>query len=295
MNAGPSGFHNAPVTKVVVIACGIASVLAGMQGGAKACSLSYQAIVKKLHLWRLVTSAWVFSSTPELIFGLYLVYFFRVFERQIGSNKYTVFMLFSSVLTTTFELLAIFLAKDTSPLELSPGPYGLVFASFVPFFFDIPISTRFTIFGARLSDKSFVYLAGIQLLLSAWKRSLIPGVCGLLAGFAYRMNMFGIRRTKFPEGVASAVSRTLSPFFSRPPAATSRINARESLTAQFGRGSEGRLAATAPPLAPMVPPPEESVATLVAMGFDRNRALQALAQARNDVTVATNLLLEAQS
>lgn len=45
---------------------------------------------------------------------------------------------------------------------MAPGPYGLIFASFVPFFFDIPISTRFKIFGARFSDKSFVYLAGLQ-------------------------------------------------------------------------------------------------------------------------------------
>jgi len=31
-----------------------------------------------------------FSSTPELIFGAALLYYFRVFERQIGSNKYAV-------------------------------------------------------------------------------------------------------------------------------------------------------------------------------------------------------------
>ena len=52
-----------------------------------------------------------------------------------------------------------------------------------------------------------------------------------------------------------------------------------------------RFAASAPPL---TPPPEENVATLVAMGFDRNDALQALAVARNDITAATNLLLESQ-
>lgn len=31
-----------------------------------------------------------FSSTPEMIFGAALLYYFRVFERQIGSNKYAV-------------------------------------------------------------------------------------------------------------------------------------------------------------------------------------------------------------
>lgn len=42
-------------------------------------------------------------------------------------------------------------------------------------------------------------------------------------------------------------------------------------------------------------PPEDSIATLVSMGFDRNAARQALVHARNDVNMATNILLEAQS
>jgi hypothetical protein len=50
----------------------------------------WQKVVQELQLWRLLTSPCVFSSTPEILFGLYLVYFFRVFERQIGSNKYLV-------------------------------------------------------------------------------------------------------------------------------------------------------------------------------------------------------------
>jgi len=42
-------------------------------------------------------------------------------------------------------------------------------------------------------------------------------------------------------------------------------------------------------------PPESSIATLVSMGFDSNSARQALLQARNDINVATNILLESQS
>lgn len=47
---------------------------------------------------------------------------------------------------------------------MTPGPFGVIFASFVPFFFDMPISTRFKVFGVRFSDKSFVYLAGLQVM-----------------------------------------------------------------------------------------------------------------------------------
>lgn len=108
---------------------------------------------------------------------------------------------------------------------MTSGPYGLLFASFVPFFFDIPVSTRFRVFGVRFSDKSFIYLAGLQvkdclfytlldnllyflqlckivlllvlqLLLSSWRRSILPGICGILAGSLYRLNVFGIRKAK---------------------------------------------------------------------------------------------------
>jgi membrane associated rhomboid family serine protease len=296
MNAGPSGFHNAPVTKCIVAACGLATVLVGTASGANGFSLSYQKVVQKLQLWRLFTSSCVFSSTPELLFGLYLVYFFRVFERQIGSNKYLFFVIFSSVVSTLLEVVALTLLRDPTALtgiSLAPGPYGLIFASFVPFFFDIPISTRFKIFGARFSDKSFVYLAGLQLLLSSWKRSLIPGVCGLLAGFIYKSNMLGIRKVKFPEGLASAAGRLFAPLMSgvSTPPTTARGSA---LNGPGGRPFEHRFAASAPPLSAPAPPPEEYVATLVQMGFDRDDALQALAIARNDITTATTLLLESQ-
>jgi hypothetical protein len=206
----------------------------------------------------------------------------------------------------------------------------LIFASFVPFFFDIPISTRFKVFGARFSDKSFVYLAGLQLLLSSWKRSLVPGICGVIAGFIYKSNVLGIRRVKvckicdsltlpfltgiachmihlfvifmfvlqFPEQLAAATARLFAPFMSgmSSPSTNTRVNAsREAtVTAPPARPFENRFAATAPPLSSLLPPPEESVSTLVAMGFEREDALQALAMARNDVATATNLLLESQ-
>ena len=45
---------------------------------------------------------------------------------------------------------------------VTSGPYGLIFASFVPFFLEIPVSTWFCVLGVRISDKSFIYLAGLQ-------------------------------------------------------------------------------------------------------------------------------------
>ncbi|EEF40203.1 conserved hypothetical protein [Ricinus communis] len=288
MNGGPS--DNAPVTRTFVIACAIFTLSFGIQGGFRKLGLSYQDIFGKLRIWKLIASVFAFSSTPELLFGLYLLYYFRVFERQIGSNKYSVFILFSIAISLVFEVLALGLLKDPTANLLTSGPYGVIFASFVPFFFDIPVSTRFRVFGVRFSDKSFVYLAGLQLLLSSWKRSVLPGMCGIFAGSLYRLNLLSIRKAKFPEFITSFFSRLAWPSSGSPRGATTR-SIPGSAPSYPGRHVERTY-----PI-PMVPsePPEDSIATLVSMGFDRNSARQALVQARNDINAATNILLEAQS
>eukprot|EP00897_Mesotaenium_endlicherianum_P000141 jgi/Mesen1/10127/ME000075S09638 len=183
-------------------------------------------------------------------------------------------------------------------LALSPGPYALIFALMVPFCFDVPVSTRFTIFSLKLSDKSFVYLAGLQMLLSAGKSSIIPGAAGILAGFLYRSNVLHVRSLKFPDALAESAARLFAPLMSRPPAApaTRPGGARAAVDPGHHRvPAANRYAPSAPPLAPPLPPPSEAdVATLEAMGFDREAALRALSQARGDLNLATNLLLESQ-
>ncbi|XP_022980682.1 rhomboid-like protein 20 [Cucurbita maxima] len=290
MNGGPSGFTNAPVTRSFVIASALFTIFFGIQGRSIKLGLSYQDVIVKLRIWKLVTSVFAFSSTPELMFGLFLLYYFRVFERQIGSNKYSVFILFSIITSLLFEVLAISLLKDPAANLVTSGPYGLLFASFVPFFFDIPVSTRFRVFGVRFSDKSFIYLAGLQLLLSSWRRSILPGICGILAGSLYRLNVFGIRKAKFPEFVSSFFSRFSLPSAGNPPAAPTR-NVRGNMPSFVGRQVER----SHPPVPTATEPPENSIATLVSMGFDRNSARQALVHAGNDVNIATNMLLESQS
>lgn len=290
MNGGPSGFNNAPVTRTFVIASALFTIFFGIRGRSDKLGLSYHDIFEKLRLWKLIVSVFAFSSTPELMFGLYLLYYFRVFERQIGSNKYSVFILFSTVVSLLFEVLALGLLKDPSLNILTSGPYCLIFSSFIPFYFDIPISTRFRVFGIRFSDKSFIYLAGLQLLLSSWKRSVLPGVCGLLAGSLYRLNVFYIRRIKFPGFITSFFS-----WLSWPNAGSSSSSSTRSVRGHSPSYTGRRVEVNYPtPIASTVEPAEASIVTLVSMGFDRDSAARALVQARNDINVATNILLEGQ-
>ncbi|KAJ8570517.1 hypothetical protein K7X08_037489 [Anisodus acutangulus] len=292
MNVGPSGFNNAPVTRALVIACTLFTIIFGVRGRANQLGWSYQDIFQKLQIWKLIISAFTFSSTPELVFGLYLLYYFRVFERQIGSNKYSVFLLFSFVVSLLLEALALQLIKDPS-LSILSGPYGLIFSSFVPYYLDIPVSTRFRVLSLHFSDKTFIYLAGLQLLFSSWKRSIVPGLCGIIAGCLYRLNIFRIRRVKFPEFITSYFARLSLPSIGNtpPPAAPAR-NTPGNVPIFAGRQMEGNYPA---PVSSTPEPPEDAIAMLVSMGFDRNLARQALIHSRNDINTATNVLLESQS
>jgi len=133
--------------------------------------------------------------------------FLSVFQNSSYMSMDSIIMCLCNVCSSSsiFELLCLYFLADTNYIStLASGPYGLIFSSFVPFFLDIPITSRFRIFGLNFSDKSFIYLAGLQLLLSSWKRSLIPGIFGLVAGSLYRLNVFGIRKMK--------VTRDLFPF-----------------------------------------------------------------------------------
>ncbi|KAJ6832582.1 rhomboid-like protein 20 [Iris pallida] len=240
MNGGPSGFHNAPATKTFVIASAILTVALGFRRRSLRIGLSYQDIFQKFLFWKLIASVFVFLSTPELVFGLYLLYYFRVFERQIGSNKHSVFILFSVTVSLLFEVLALAYLRDPTLKALASGPYGLIFASFVPFYFDIPVSSRIRIFGVQFTDKSFIYLAGLQLLFSSWKQSLIPGLCGVLAGVLYRLNLFGIRKVKFPDAAASIFSRLFAASSSAPWNTSSSGSSTGSIPSYPGRQMEAR-------------------------------------------------------
>ncbi|KAG0500799.1 hypothetical protein HPP92_000871 [Vanilla planifolia] len=288
MNGGPSGFKNAPVTRTFMIFCALFTVAFIAWGRSTHLGFSHQDVIQGLRFLRVFASIFAFSSLQELMFGLYLLYYFRVFERQIGSNKYSVFVLFSLTSSLFFMVIVLALLKDQTTRILASGPYSLIFASFIPFLFDIPISSQFRIFGIPFSDKTFIYIVGLQLLLSSWKRSLVPAICGLLAGSLYRLNVFGIRRFKFPQFIASF----FSPLFSSASRSSRRRpNVRRNLPAYGVR----HLERNAPSTNTSSEPPESSIAILVSMGFDSNSARQALMQAGNDINVATNILLEAQT
>jgi hypothetical protein len=142
-------------------------------------------IVPKLQLWRLFTNHLFFSYPQELLFGLFLIYHFRVFERQMGSAKFGVgeipidikffrplrfsrswFLQFLNCLCTwSFQPWKTRLLdrKFTGFISMTSGyRYSFIFACFVLYFFDVPPTYRFSLCGIRSNDKLFTYILGLQ-------------------------------------------------------------------------------------------------------------------------------------
>lgn len=77
---------------------------------------------------------------------------------------------------------------------LLPLSLPLALASFVPFALDVPPTSTFSFLGLSGSDKAFVYLSGLQLLLAVGRRGLAAGGLCLLAGVLHRANFLGLRK-----------------------------------------------------------------------------------------------------
>ncbi|KAK7361387.1 hypothetical protein VNO77_03443 [Canavalia gladiata] len=186
--------------------CGLSafSIFFGIQGRFNTLGLSYQDIFGKLCLWKLVMSVLSFSSTSAMMFGLYLLYYFGVFGRQIGSNKYTVFIMFSIITSLLLEVLAVALLKDCTANLVSPRPYGLVFASSVLFFFDIPVSTK----GVWHSCRPLVPLECLQYPNNEVPQSfcswfLLPSMGSPHAASTSNVDHMSIKKTGVVEGVSA--------------------------------------------------------------------------------------------
>lgn len=85
------------MSKCIVIGVGVGSFLLSTVASSWLHRLSLPVAVPLLfpnwQLWRLVSQHLFFSSTSEAVFGLFLLYHFRVFERRMGSSKYAVSIL----------------------------------------------------------------------------------------------------------------------------------------------------------------------------------------------------------
>ena len=140
MNAGAGGFAGAPVTKFIL-----------------ASSLSSSVILQAVHGFQhrpspylhFVSQFVIFRHPGDLTCGTVLLYYFRLLERQRGSAKHGACV--ASTLAISYALQSAVSAALS--IVLPSGPYGLIFANFIPFTLDIPPAQHFTLFGIPMTDK----------------------------------------------------------------------------------------------------------------------------------------------
>ena len=180
--------------------------------------------------------------------------------------------------------------------ESATGPYPLIFANLVNFVLDIPHLHNFNVLGLRMTDKAFIYLLGLQLLLASAQTSIAAGAAGLAAGLLHRLNFLGVASFQPPAFLTNFITNKVGSLFVGPGYKGKYIF--HSPPQQGGGGGNiiqqiaatEAAAAAAAPLVPVEPTPE-AIEQLVSMGFERNRVVDALRRSQNNVEMALQYLL----
>lgn len=221
-----TGFYKAPVSKglmgALFVTCTAINVpLLSHLRQYLVCQLP-QAITSG-QVWRLFTSRCAFLETRDLIFGVLLIYYFRVFERRLGSRRFASHLLAAGLLSLALETAAV-VALRAAGLEayhdghLPPGPYGVIFSLFVPYLCDIPRVTRTRLLGVPVTGKTLTYLVGLQVCSSGSWPTWLSAACGVAAGAWLRRDLLAVRRwLRVPRWLAAACDATLGRLLASAP------------------------------------------------------------------------------
>lgn len=61
--------------------------------------------------------------------------------------------------------------------------------------------SRYAFFGIAFSEKTWMYLLALQLLVSEGLDSIAAGFCGFLAGYLYDHDSIGLQKLRLPQAV----------------------------------------------------------------------------------------------
>lgn len=279
-----SSFEGAPLCRLAFASTTLASLFLSPATKVRM-SFDLGRVLAHSEVLRLVTHQLAFGSLGETVIGAVHLYRFRRFERMLGSRRFGAFAIIVCSLATSLATGLVFVAGERAReqganyLRPASGPYALIFGMYSLFYSLVPAARpRLVGFGGLdVSDKSLMYLAAVQLLFSTGLRSFVPGACGLVAGAAYLSDSLKLYTLALPKTLDRLLASTTPP---PPPDYTDGGSAPHD---------DHRFAAAA--FAPTPEPSQDHIESLVAMGFDRDRAVAALRASRNNVELAANRLL----
>jgi len=198
----PSGFSNAPVTKGLCVYCFTMALYVALSGVDAGLSIDVWKLGIGRMLINLLTFQLYFPSWWQSLCGIFLFYRFRQFERHWGASKYGAFLIITTMISSLLAIALVVLGRDGFLQEVACGPYGILFATLVQFYLEIPSVSSFEIMGLRLSDKSLTYLVAVHLLLYRVPGTLAASATGIISGWLYSREEFGLRRWRTPPSVS---------------------------------------------------------------------------------------------
>lgn len=209
------GLHKAPITKALLVIF-IGSTVLGLSNRLRGqLDIGNRAkIFPGGEWWRIVTSLMASDGLADGIISWMLIYWFRTFEKQMGSGKFAMFISLAAVWAalTRVGLLAGWPALG----GLASGPYELIFALFVYYFKAVPrlVPAYFTLGRLRFSDKTLTYVVGLQLLFNSGFRSALLGLSGLVFGGLYMADVAWMSsRWRLPVALRSLFARWILPLW----------------------------------------------------------------------------------
>jgi len=132
--SGFKGFTNASVTKLSMVAFSAHTFFSSIMDTRHTHKLTYQSIERRQY-HKIITKNSVFSNSGSLIFGLLLLYQFRILERQRGSSKYICYFISVGVLSSTLETIYVIVTHILNIKAVIPsGPYALIASTLFLFF-----------------------------------------------------------------------------------------------------------------------------------------------------------------
>jgi len=308
-----SGFYQASISKVILgtlATCHVGLNLAMFSHLPKYLICKLPDSIQKGEYWRVLTSKVAFLETRDTIFCLILFYYFRIFERRLGSRKFASHLLAMLLISTILEYSIIslfqFASQNITNLIrvsglLATGPYYLVLPWFVFYFKDIPSLNSTSVMGMRVSNKAMPYLMGLQVILGSASNTIMA-VCCILTGLIIKSNGIWIQKwCVVPKFIGSICEFMFGWIVNSSPPEEGAIGATleiqrsqqmEAIEQQFMQ-QQNRVTHRMPNARriPAPEPTEANITTLVDMGFPRERAIEALREAHNDLSTATAILL----
>ncbi|XP_053404477.1 ubiquitin-associated domain-containing protein 2-like [Mercenaria mercenaria] len=338
-NGASVGFRSAPVCKFLLgSAIGSSFLLKfPLKQHQSYFIYTHNQVFDKYQIWRVLTSKLAFLDLKDLFVCSILIYYFKIFEKRLGSRKFFSHLLGSGILSILLELVCVYLCRVFEvPLQPLPtGPLCIIYPMFVPFYCDIPRVALSHIWGVPMTGKSISYILGLQAASSS-PESLLVALCGLMAGVLWRVNFLYLQSViKVPHCLARLCNSTIGRLFNTADiyenknhiGATLEIQRQEAMErleqqviwrslqnsrgTNMGRhqpqnlvdgpgifggvnnnGQDGLRQRLEEDLEEAEEVSEEQVQQMVEMGFSQDQVRHALHMSNNDVSMATNFLLQ---